>query len=68
MKTRRCSTCKRRPARKRQRTCGPCHSLYMQDWRAAKKQENDANMAELSRLREATRSPIRAASQQEKSR
>lgn len=57
MKARRCSTCHRRPARARQRTCGPCHTRYMVDWRAAKKRENDAMQKELAKYRRAALPP-----------
>lgn len=34
---RKCSKCRRRPAKPGQRYCKVCHKLYMQDWRATQK-------------------------------
>jgi hypothetical protein len=31
-----CSSCKRRPRRKGQRTCRRCHTEYMRGWRSGK--------------------------------
>jgi RNA polymerase subunit RPABC4/transcription elongation factor Spt4 len=33
-----CSSCKRRPRRKGQRTCRECHTVYVREWRSGKVQ------------------------------